>query len=315
MTFPRSLGALAWCRRSPRLAPAPPSGGMRPSSGPQDRLAAGDRRPASTTPSGTKRPPSFWSGRSSPTSAGRPASGRWSPTWPTTPRLISPSSAMTGSRIRSRRPSPAGTPPAPDDFICINLDSFNDRQSLYAFYVNPLGIQTRQPLRQRQRGFQRSTSSGRARGGSIPTATASSHVPLQEPLLMPPARPVSDVHLFRAPHLRRSEHSSHPAPTCQGLRLPDPDDAARARKTSNSIPGSSSRRPTLIRTARNGWMAEWPAGLGVHDGHLTGSAASPSRLILDGTYNRTVSQVDGTPARSTSTFHTTFFPREEALLP
>ncbi len=29
-----------------------------------------------------------------------------------------------------------------DDFICINLDTFNDQQSLYAFYVNPLGIQT-----------------------------------------------------------------------------------------------------------------------------------------------------------------------------
>lgn len=29
----------------------------------------------------------------------------------------------------------------PDDFVCINLDSFNDQQSLYAFYVNPLGIQ------------------------------------------------------------------------------------------------------------------------------------------------------------------------------
>ncbi|MDD8027438.1 MAG: DUF5916 domain-containing protein, partial [Acidobacteriota bacterium] len=28
-----------------------------------------------------------------------------------------------------------------DDFVCINLDSFNDQQSLYAFYVNPLGIQ------------------------------------------------------------------------------------------------------------------------------------------------------------------------------
>jgi hypothetical protein len=28
-----------------------------------------------------------------------------------------------------------------DDWICINLDSFNDQQSLYAFYVNPLGIQ------------------------------------------------------------------------------------------------------------------------------------------------------------------------------
>ena len=28
-----------------------------------------------------------------------------------------------------------------DDWICINLDSFDDQQALYAFYVNPLGIQ------------------------------------------------------------------------------------------------------------------------------------------------------------------------------
>ena len=28
-----------------------------------------------------------------------------------------------------------------DDWVCINLDSFNDQQSLYAFYVNPDGIQ------------------------------------------------------------------------------------------------------------------------------------------------------------------------------
>jgi hypothetical protein len=28
-----------------------------------------------------------------------------------------------------------------DDWVCINLDSFNDQQSLYAFYVNPRGIQ------------------------------------------------------------------------------------------------------------------------------------------------------------------------------
>jgi len=28
-----------------------------------------------------------------------------------------------------------------DDWICLNLDTFNDQQSLYAFYVNPLGIQ------------------------------------------------------------------------------------------------------------------------------------------------------------------------------
>ena len=29
----------------------------------------------------------------------------------------------------------------PDDWICINLDTFNDQQTLYAFYVNPMGIQ------------------------------------------------------------------------------------------------------------------------------------------------------------------------------
>ncbi|MDA0986199.1 MAG: DUF5916 domain-containing protein [Bacteroidetes bacterium] len=29
----------------------------------------------------------------------------------------------------------------PHDWVCINLDSFNDQQSLYGFYVNPLGIQ------------------------------------------------------------------------------------------------------------------------------------------------------------------------------
>jgi len=29
----------------------------------------------------------------------------------------------------------------PDDWICINLDTFNDQQSLYALYVNPAGIQ------------------------------------------------------------------------------------------------------------------------------------------------------------------------------
>lgn len=29
----------------------------------------------------------------------------------------------------------------PDDWICLNLDTFNDQQSLYAFYVNPMGIQ------------------------------------------------------------------------------------------------------------------------------------------------------------------------------
>ena len=29
----------------------------------------------------------------------------------------------------------------PDDWVCVNLDSFNDQQSLYVFYCNPAGVQ------------------------------------------------------------------------------------------------------------------------------------------------------------------------------
>ncbi len=29
----------------------------------------------------------------------------------------------------------------PDDWVCVNLDSFNDQQSLYVFYCNPIGAQ------------------------------------------------------------------------------------------------------------------------------------------------------------------------------
>ena len=42
-----------------------------------------------------------------------------------------------------------------DDWVCINLDSFGDQQSLYAFYINPLGIQrdTRLAAGQEDAGF------------------------------------------------------------------------------------------------------------------------------------------------------------------
>jgi hypothetical protein len=30
----------------------------------------------------------------------------------------------------------------PDDWVCVNLDSFNDQQALYCFYINPFGIQS-----------------------------------------------------------------------------------------------------------------------------------------------------------------------------
>ncbi len=43
----------------------------------------------------------------------------------------------------------------PDDWVCINLDTFGDSQTLYAFYVNPLGIQgdSRYAAGQEDHGF------------------------------------------------------------------------------------------------------------------------------------------------------------------
>ena len=41
----------------------------------------------------------------------------------------------------------------PDDWVCLNLDTFNDQQSLYAFYVNPLGIQADSKFEGNQEDF------------------------------------------------------------------------------------------------------------------------------------------------------------------
>jgi len=41
----------------------------------------------------------------------------------------------------------------PEDWICINLCTFNDQQSLYALYVNPLGIQADSKFEQNQEDF------------------------------------------------------------------------------------------------------------------------------------------------------------------
>ena len=40
-----------------------------------------------------------------------------------------------------------------DDWVAINLDSFNDQQSLYSFYINPMGIQADSRLAARKQDY------------------------------------------------------------------------------------------------------------------------------------------------------------------
>ena len=176
------------------------------------------------------------------------ANGPW-PSWPTTPRTsTSPSSATTGSRTRSRPPWPTATPSAPTTSICINLDTFNDRQSLYAFYVNPLGIQTDSRFASNAEDFSVDfvwSSAGRLDPDGYTVELA---VPFKSIRYAGKERVEMSI-FFERRIARRSRAQLLPGPRPgPGLLLPDPDDAARARGHPERTPCSRSCRPSPTGT-------------------------------------------------------------------
>src|SRR5512137_1252145 len=97
-----------------------------------------------------------------------------------------------------------------DDFICINLDSFNDQQSLYAFYVNPLGIQTDSRFASGVEDFSVDfvwTSAGRLDPDGYSVELA---VPFKS-IRYAGSKRVEMSIFFERRISRRSEHSSYPA--------------------------------------------------------------------------------------------------------
>ena len=86
-----------------------------------------------------------------------------------------------------------------DDFVCINLDTFNDQQSLYAFYVNPLGIQGDSRFASNQEDFSVDFVWYERRPARPRTATRSrSAIPFKSIRYAGQAR-VEMAHLLRAP--------------------------------------------------------------------------------------------------------------------
>ncbi len=178
-----------------------------------------------------------------------------------------------------------------DDFICINLDSFNDRQSLYAFYVNPLGIQTDSRYASGNEDFSVDlvwTSAGRLDPDGYSVELA---VPFKSIRYAGRARVEMSI-FFERRISRRSEHSSYPAL----------DPARGYAFLTQMMPFALEeiKQYTLLEvlpayTFRDG--AERVEGVltgrpGVHDGHLTGKLGLTSQLVLDGTYNPDFSQVE-----------------------
>jgi hypothetical protein len=178
-----------------------------------------------------------------------------------------------------------------DDFICINLDSFNDRQSLYAFYVNPLGIQTDSRFASGKEDFSVDfvwSSAGRLDPDGY---SVELRVPFKSIRYAGKTRVEMSI-FFERRVSRRSEHSSYP-----------PLDPARGYfflTQMMPLELEDIKQYTLLEvlpayTFRDG--AERLDGTlvgerGVHDAHLTGKYGLTSQLILDATWNPDFSQVE-----------------------
>ncbi|MCX6574033.1 MAG: DUF5916 domain-containing protein [Candidatus Aminicenantes bacterium] len=178
-----------------------------------------------------------------------------------------------------------------DDFICINLDSFNDRQSLYAFYVNPFGIQTDSRYASGNEDFSVDfvwASAGRIDADGYTVEMA---VPFKSIRYAGKKRVEMSI-FFERRVSRRAEHSSYPAL--------DPARGYAFLTQMMPLELEDIKKYTLLEilpayTYRDG--AERVDGVpvgadGVHDGHLTGKLGITSQLILDGTYNPDFSQIE-----------------------
>lgn len=96
------------------------------------------------------------------------------------------------------------------DFVCINLDTFNDQQSLYAFYVTPLGVQGDSRFASNKEDFSVDLVWDSAARIDAEGWTVEMRIPLKSIRYL--HKPAVDMAVFfeRTIH-RRQEHGSFPA--------------------------------------------------------------------------------------------------------
>jgi hypothetical protein len=178
-----------------------------------------------------------------------------------------------------------------DDWVAINLDSFNDQQSLYAFYVNPFGVQgdSRYAGGVEDRSFDLVWYSG----GQVDESgyTVEIRIPLKS-IRFAHADPVTMGVIFERHISRRSEYG-----TCPPL---NPDRGESWLTQMSPLVFRDLKRSTLFellpavtyshrRALDEGRLAtEEERG----DVSVTAKYGITSDLILDGTYNPDFSQVE-----------------------
>jgi len=179
----------------------------------------------------------------------------------------------------------------PDDFICINLDTFNDQQALSAFYVNPLGIQTDSRWASGKEDFSADfvwSSAGRLDPDGY---TVELRVPFKSIRYAGKNRVEMSI-FFERRISRRSEHMSYPAlDPARGYffltqMMPLELEDIKQYTLLEVLPAYTYRKE---KAQEQGALV---GEQGVHDVHLTGKYGITSQLILDGTWNPDFSQVE-----------------------
>jgi len=189
-----------------------------------------------------------------------------------------------------------------DDFICINLDSFNDQQSLYAFYVNPLGIQADSRFASNKEDYSVDFvwwSAGRIDADGY---TVELRVPFKSIRYVGKSRVEMSI-FFERSISRLTEHSScPPLDPKRGyffLTQMMPLELRDIRQyTLLEILPASTHSLKYARDAATGEMAReepYPRSFGnvvSEDFSLTAKYGITSQLILDATWNPDFSQVE-----------------------
>lgn len=178
-----------------------------------------------------------------------------------------------------------------DDWVCINLDSFNDQQSLYALYVNPAGIQMDSRFAAGREDFSADIVWYSAGQMTSDGYTIEMSIPLRS-IRYTDTNPVTMSVFFERYISRLSEHSSYPeldpnkgyAFLTQMTQLLYPD--VKHFTLFELLPAVTYSQKhkldagKLVMDERKGDLS------------LTMKYGLTSDLILDGTYNPDFSQVE-----------------------
>ena len=184
----------------------------------------------------------------------------------------------------------------PDDFICINLDTFNDQQALSAFYVNPLGIQTDSRWASGKEDFSADfvwSSAGRL---DLDGYTVELRVPFKSIRYAGKKRVEMSI-FFERRISRRSEHMSYPAlDPARGYffltqMMPLELEDIKQYTLLEVLPAFTFGRTQEANESAQGELVR-NKDLDIDDLSLTGKYGVTSQLILDGTWNPDFSQVE-----------------------